>query len=314
MPRNLPAPLADKNYIDALILRGRELSDTLGDLCRYEVKGVEITPKDLFDLLSKHGIEDWAPVDIRPRTAARKAITRIRPMLEDPENDLRVIVRPVHTPEADVVRYAIIDETTDVGALDLDFETRNQVIFRIDTGTMEFTKQTVPEIVDEFEYLCSVYTDAEITMMVRNIVNGFGCIRMNDNSGMFFILRSNKKIVDSLLKVFDELKGMTTQKCYFRPIAVLDDAQNRATMGEALVADIGMELDKATETLDSAIANSSKRGMSSAVKRFKIAKGKARLYQDMLQINMDSINQRMDAANVKVNTLMQELIKGDGDA
>ena len=313
MPRHLEQPLADNNYLEQLIRRSRERSNVLGDLCRFEMEGVEIEPAELFDMLKKHKLEKWSPVPIRRKTAARKAITRIKPLLEDPDNDLKIIVRPVKTHEANVTRYAIIDEVTDQQALDLDFSTRNQVVFRSDTGTIEFTQDNVPEIIDMFNHLCSVYTDAEISHMVKNVVDVHGCIWMRDNSGMFFMGHPQKKVVDSLLAIFDELRPLTDRYCYFRPIGILDDAQNRAVMGEALITDIKMALNDATESLDQSIKSSSKRGLEGSIKRFQVAQAKAQLYKDMLEININDITKQVQEANQKASAALTELALAKDD-
>lgn len=313
MPRNLEQPLMEQSFLDQLLSRTREREMVLGDLCKFEVKDLEIAPTDLFDMLKKYGLEKWTPVDIRPKTAARKAVTRVRKMLEDPESDLRVIVRPVHTKEQDVVRYAIIDEQTDHGELDLDFTTRNQVVFRKDTDSIEFTKEEVPEILQQFDYLCSVYTDAEIGRMVHNIVTNHGVLWMQDRSGMFFVPHLLKeKLADPLIALFNEFREASEQS-YFRAISIMDDAENRATMGEALIADITVELNEATRALDHAVGEESTRSMNAALNRFKIASGKAKLYEDMLQLNLRDIQERVNGAHKKAGELVMKLAAVNGD-
>lgn len=309
MPRHLKQPLTDVNYLDKMIARSREKSESLGDLCRFEVQHLEIEPDKLFDLLEEHGLEDWKPVQIRKKTAARKAITRIRKTLEDPENDLRVIVRPVHTSESDVVRYAIIDETTDTDNLDLDFATRNQVIFRKDTGTIEFTQETVEEILTTFEYLCSVYTEAEINLMVKNIVDKHGCIWIRDGSGMFFMSRTMKGVVNSLVKLFGTLRDSHGAECYFRPMAILDDEENRKHMGEALLSEIENELREANEALDKAAKDDSKRSIAPALVRFNVANNKAKLYKDLLEINVREIDKQTTDAEARAAELIEKMAK-----
>lgn len=304
--RRLEQPLTSETYLQKIIARSREMSPSLGDLCKFDVKGVEIAPEELLNLLTEFGLQDWQPVQIRKRTAARKAITRIKHTLEDPANHLKVIVRRVPTMEVNVIRYAIIDET--VAGLDLDYSTRNQVVFREDTGTIEFTQETNQAILEEFQYMCSVYTDSEIIHMVRNLISNHGCIWFRDNSGMFFMPKSMKDMVDSLVNLFNKLAERTEQACYFRPIAILDDAENRATMGEALIVDLSMELQDAMEHLDKAGGDEgSKLSLIAALKKFKIAKGKASIYKDMLQLNLEDINQKIDAANTKASDLMVKM-------
>jgi len=315
--RRLDQPLLNDNYLDKLIRRSRERSNTLGDLCKWDMEGVEIPPDTLFKILTAIGMEKWTPVPINPKTAARKAITRIKHMLEDPENNLKIMSRRVNTAESDVVRYAIVEESVDLSNLDLDYSTVNQVLFRKDTETLEFTGNPVPELVAAFDYLCSVYTDAELKQMVKNIVNNHGCIWLNDKSGMVFIGRGQKAdLVEKMLKLFDELQqhggpgGTEPDMCYFRPIAILDDEENRKVMGDALIADIGAELHDATEYLDRAIADDSKKSLNAALQRFRVAKAKGELYEDMLTVNMEGIRERIEEANAKAAELMTKLAEG----
>ncbi len=305
--RRLDQPLINDDYVTQLIRRSRERTHTLGDICKWDIQGVEIPPDELFALLTKYGLERWTPVQINPKTAARKAITRVKDMLEDPGSDIKILSRRVPTLETDVIRYAIIEESVDLARLDLDYSTLNQLVFRSDTNTIEFTGDTIPEIVDMFDYLCSVYTDVELNLMISNIVNNHGCIWMNDRSGMFFMGHPHKELVDRLLLVFEDLRERTKKACYFRPLALLDDEENRNTMGEALIADIGAELQDATEYLDRAISDESKKTLNAALARFRIAKSKAQLYQDMLNINMTGIIARVDDADAKASALMTRL-------
>jgi len=310
MPRHLKQPMQDTAFLDKVIARTRAKGDSLGDLCRFEVQSLEIVPEKLFELLKKHKLGDWAPVQIRKKTAARKAITRIRKTLEDPSNDLRVIVRPVHTAEEDVIRYAIIDETTDSDNNDLDFTTRNQVIFRKDTGTIEFTKETVTSILQEFEYLCSVYTEAEINLMVRNIVDSHACIWLRDGSGMFFMPEALRGVVDAMVELFTTLRNDHGAKCYFRPMAILDDDENRKNLGEALLSEIALELQEANAALDKAAEDDNKRAIAPALTRFSIANNKAKLYKEMLEINVREIEKSVTAAELRATNLLAELAKG----
>lgn len=307
MARSLKQPLMNDGFVNQAIARSRERSQTLGDLCKFDLMSVDITPEELFKKLDDLGFEDWSPVPIRKKTAARKAITRIKHILEDPGNDLKVMARRVPTSEPDVIRYAIVDERVDNQRRDLDYSTRNQVIFRVDTGALEFTGDTIEPLLEMYDYLCGVYTETEITRMVKNIVDTHGCIWMHDKSGMFFMGRGHKGTVDSLVKLFKFLGELTDDTCYFRPISILDDAENRATMGEALVADISLELGEATEMLDRAVDEESAKSLTHALKRFKIAKGKAAMYQSMLQINMDGIEGQLKHADQKAGQLMHEL-------
>lgn len=317
MPRKLQQPLADKDHINKLLKRAREKTDSLGDICRFDVQNLEIPPETLHKLLKEHKLEGWEPADIRKKTAARKAITRIRATLEDPENDLRVIVRPVHTQETDVVRYAIIDETVDEDNADLDFTTRNQVIFRKDTGTIEFTKDTVDSIIAEFEYLCSVYTDPEVTLMVKNIVGNHGCVWLKDGSGMFFMPFEMRDTVDSLVGLFEEFREIQVAKTgkpsrtYFRPIAIMNDPENRKVMGEALISEIKEELHEANAALDNAANEGTKRSIAPALSRFNIANNKAKLYRDILEINIKDIEGEVKVAEARAAELIKELAKAD---
>jgi len=314
----LETPLATKSYIDALLNRTRQRENVLGDLCRFEISGVEIDPVTLTALLKKYNLENWRPVTIRAKSAARKAITRIRPKLEDPENDLRVIVRPVHTDEPEVTRYAIVNEATDRARQDLDFSTWNQVVFRSDLGTMEFTGTPVQEIIDEFNYLCSVYTDRELKLMINNIIEKHGVIHMADNTGMFFMPHTHKPMVDSLVSLVDDMKNAsnsTPTLCYFRPIAIMDDAKNRAIMGDALVAELVSGLDEAKHMLEDSMGSESSRkrkiGMAAALKKFSEAQGKARLYKDMLQVNLEAIEARIQEAQTQASTIINDTVMSD---
>lgn len=310
--KHLQQPLDSEAHLKKILRRSRERSPSLGDICKFDVSGVEIMPSELLRLLQEVGFEDWQPVDINKRKAAKKAITRMKHLLEDPANDLKVMVRRVPTIETNVTRYALIDESPDGTGLDLDYSTRNQVIFRENTNTIEFTRDVNEDILQEFEYMCSVYTDSEIALMVRNIVTNYGCVWFRDNSGMFFMPHPYKDIVDSLVKLFDGLQDMTDDTCYFRPIAIMNDEENRAAMGEALIADISLELEDAFTLLDKIASQDEpvqkgkrpRKTLGAALKKFKIAKGKADIYKEMLQINLTDITTRIDEANKKANEIL----------
>jgi hypothetical protein len=310
MPRLHPTPLADEGWLEKIIKQGRQM-DSLGDLCRVEIDACEITPEKLETILQKRGLVDWKPVDIRPKTAARKAITRIRPELE--EGDLRVIVRPVQTDDENEVRYAIVDETTDRHTASLDFSIRNQVVFNRELGTLTFTQDEVPEIRELFDYYCSIYTARELSMMVVSCIRKHGAVSFNDGSGFFFLPASLRDdVTEPLMSLVNgdlqEYKTRPKAKCYFRAIGILDSEQNRNTMGEALLAEITVELDDAEERLSDILTDErvSPRKVSAAVKRFQQAQGKAALYQDLLELNLDKITNRLRSAQRRATAALME--------
>lgn len=293
--RKDPQPLADASVVERLISRTRQ-GATIGDLVSFDASNIEIPPEDLKKLLESRGIQDWQPVEIRQKTAMRKALTLIRPKLES--GDLKMIVRKVVEDEDELI-YAFVGEEVDYVNVDLDYATRNQVIFNKKTGEVNFTKEEVPEVRSMYEYLCTVYTRRELVYMTKKILRAYGGILMKSSGGMWFVPSTVKHIVDELRGLYmDDING-TYGKSWFRAMGIVDDEDSRATMGEALMDEIGTELEEAESALQSILNNESSRASTimHSVNRFKVAKGKAEMYATLLQINLSDIEKKVDEAS-----------------
>lgn len=315
MPRKLPQ--MDEKEVQKMIDRTRHLGNSLGDLILFTAQDVEITPEDLKGhLKTRIGNEAWLPVDIKKKTAARKAITRIRSDLEG--GALKVIVRPVPTHNDNEVRYAIVGETSDRNRAELDYNTMNQVVLDKAQGALSFTGQDMPEIRRLFDKYCSVYTSQEVLHMTKNIMSKHYAIRLNDGTGMFFMPGSVRSVTDGLMALFNiDLSsgiyaGGPQHKVIFRPIGVLNDAESRESMGNIFKSDISFDLAQAKEQLEKAMSHDKPHGLTikSAVERYRLAKSKAEMYQILLQTNLQEIITEIDEAKKKADAL---LLGDDGD-
>lgn len=286
MPRKLNDPLRDHAWVEALVNSTRN-TDILGDLCKFDISGVEIAPDELKRLLEQHGLVDWMPVPIKASKAVRKAITRIRPSLEEAENQ-KVLVRPVLTDDEEETRYTIMDEYHDSENHTIRFSERTQVVYDGVSRNLTFTKEESPEIRDQFNYLCSVYTDAEVSLMTKNIIKKHGAIPLRDNSGMFFMSGAVRSVTDSLGELFNsDLRNYLIKNgtCYFRPIGIANTEQNCTVMREALLSELDRALDAAEDYLDEALTSPKQRrtmAVSGALDQFESIGGRLILYEQSL--------------------------------
>lgn len=307
MPRHFPRPLNDPKAIDDLLSRQRFDADkTLGDLVNWNIDALEITPDDLTAFLKRRGIEKWSPVDIRPKTAARKAITQVRKDLE--QGDLKVLVRRVRENEEEV-RYALVDELADRDNATLDYNTRNQAIFNKDAGTLAFTVEPIEEIQERFQHLCGVYTQREANRMIQNIVQGHGGIPMKDGSGMWFMPVAVRHITDALKSlVIEDLLGdeRFKGKGFFRVWGILNNEENKEGISKVFEDDIKWELAEAREALLKVVNADTSRpaSMRHALDRYKTTAGKARMYQRLLSINLEEIEEDLTKGRTHLETLL----------
>lgn len=315
MSRRLKSPISDIAAVERLIANTRKNAKaSLGDLCRMDIQNIEITPPEYERILAKHHFEEFKPVDIRKKTAARKAITAIRPELEDPAAKLKVFVRSVPTVDERFVKYAIVDEWADVTKEDLDFTTRNQVIFDREDGTLSFTRDDVPAIREKFDYYCSIFTDPEVKLSIYNILSKHGAIFLQDGSGQFFVpITLRETITDPLKEMFsyDLPQYVRAERpiCYFRPIGIVNDADNRQTMAEALLADVEREMEEAERLLTDSMSRDKHKakGVNGAVKKYKAARGKAMLFKDILEMNMEKLEERLRLSEERAADLLTTL-------
>jgi len=303
MPRHLPRPLLHNTdeifkYLDQV-----RKGDTLGDLIMWSVEEMEILPSELETLLAKHGIEKWAPVPIRTKTAARKAIIQVRKDLE--HGDLRVLVRKVRENDEEV-RYAIVDEQADRENAHLDYSLRNQVVFLKTVGELQFTKEEIPEIRERFERLRQVYTQREIVAMLRNIMLGYGGIPFRDGSGMFFMPVAVRRITDALRTlVNDDLNGQYG-RAYFRPIGVVNSDESKDALDSVFRLNIVEDLSEAQEALSRVLSMEDVKSSSIryALDRYREIENKARMYRDLLSVQVEEITDVIAAAKAKLEKLM----------
>lgn len=304
MPRALPRPLASASEIDALLSRQRfDEETTLGDLLLWKIEDVEIAPTELESLLKRRGIEAWMPVSIRAKTAARKALVRVRRMLE--EGDLKVLLRRVRENEEEV-RYALVDETADRDVATLDYALRNQVVFHKESGVLEFTRSTVPEIEEAYEYFKTVYTQREVAALIENLVSRYGGIPMRDGSGMWFLPVAVKHIVDALSAfVNEDLKG-SGGRGFLRVLPLVNNQQARSEIQGVFTQDIEWELEEARDALEKVLGAETLHPSAAkrALDRYKEAEGKARMYQSLLSVNLEDLDARMRAGRHALERLL----------
>lgn len=310
MPRHLPK-LSRKDIEKRL----RSLSvdeNTIGDLLLWRIDNIEIHPKELEQLLKKRGINTgFLPTKIRGKVAARKAIANVRKDLE--EGNLRVLMRKVRD-NAEEVRYALVDEEADEVLAELDYNERNQVIFKKKTDKIEFKGPEIPEILDRYEYYSTVYTHREILIMVQNIVAKSHAISMSDGSGMWFMPVAMRDRTESLYNLVNHDLNGNYGSAFFRALGIANNEQDRSEMGHVLRSDIKLELADAQEKLDAIMSSDklNKWSANSAMDRYRDAANKAKMYQSLLQINLEEINEMIQKNQEKLGKLLG--IDADDDA
>lgn len=310
MPRHLEKPLQDPKYIQRVINTIRKAEDTLGDLVLWNVEKVEVPPDTLKKFLEARGIEKWAPVDIRKKTAARKALTHIKKLLES--NELKVLVRKIAETDAEV-RYAVVGERVDAARTDLEYGTMNQAVFDKTTASLTFTVEEVPEIREKYNYFCGVYTQREIQHMILLIVKLHGGIAMGDGSGMYFLPNAMKGIVEALDGLINiDLKCLPDAKCAFRAFGIVDKDRERKEMGNVFRSDILVDIKEAQDFMEVVIKNAQvnpdaknvENSLTLALNRYKAATGKAMMYKELLGLNMDELQSNMQKAQATLNIML----------
>lgn len=308
MPRHLPRPLSDPAAVERMLKKTRSSKATIGDLCLWSAREIEISPKALSDLLAKLHLEkDWAPVPIRPKTVVRKALTKIRPRLEN--GDLKVLVRKI-VENQEQIRYGIVSEERDLATFDLDYGMLNQVIFHKDTGDLEFTKAEVPEIVDEYEYLKGMYTQREVLRMTQNIILGHGAIPMRDGSGMYFLPSGMKEITDSLRDLYNRELDGTFGHAHFRALPLYNTGAAREEMGYSVKPDLLLDLEEAEKAIRSLEEYETPNALqtNAAIQRFNSAQSKVQMYSQLLQMDVEDMQGRLDAVRKTVESLVVSIL------
>lgn len=303
--RPLPTPLANPVVLEDLLEKTRQ-SDTVGDLVTFSASDVQIAPEDLRDLLRLYGIEEWEPVPIRTKTAMRKALTLIKPRLEDGD-DLKILVRKVVEDDQELV-YALVDEALDYVKVDLDYKTRNHIIFSKETGEISFTKEEIPEVVELYEYLCSVYTQRELIYITKNIILGYGGFPIENSGGMYFMPVAVREIVDALRGLYNEGIDERYGKAYFRALGIVNTEEVQQTMSEVALETLSQDLADAETHLNYVLSSPTSRvsTITSAVNRFKVLMNRATMYQEILGFDPTEVAERFeDASHRATEVLMQ---------
>jgi hypothetical protein len=313
MPRHLPKPLANRADVETLIKKNRSRDNSIGDLCLWTISEIEISPEKLDEMLEMNGISaDWAPVSNRPKTVVRKALTRIRPLLEDRNNNLHVLVRRVAETE-NHLRYGLVNEVADDKAFDLDYSMSNQVIFDKHSGELTFTGKVVPQIMDEYNRLLGVFTSREVLKMTQNIVLGYGGLPMRDGSGMFFLPYGMREVTEALRNMFNvefqpylERGGVS----FFRALGVTGDVESREEMGAIALADINPEIDGIISSIKDAQGRVMDTGdvssltLTSLTQKYKIAYSRLSMYKQLLEMNTEEAERKLEEAQTAMNALL----------
>lgn len=303
MPRRIERPIADVSFVEKALRKARK-QKTIGDLVMWNLENVEIRPSVLATLLQKRGIEKWAPVDIRRGTAARKAIKQIRPMLEGGE--LRVLVRKVIEDDNEV-RYAIVDEKTNMQRLDVDYSTRNQVVFDKKAGSLSFTKESIQPIVERFEILCGVYTTNELQRMILNVLNAHGALPFRDGTGIFFMPIAMKHVTDALYDLINEDIRTYAKHSVMKVFGVPNSEDDRQEVETIFRADLASDLTEASEFLATSMEATHKHRefvLQNALDRYRVLQGKTLMYKELLQIELTDVEKKLNTAVIKVNKAM----------
>jgi hypothetical protein len=291
MGRRLPQPMADESLVQALLERTRG-GATLGDLITFGVSGVEITPEALRELLLKRGIESWYPVDIKPQTAARKAIGAFKPAIE--RSNIKVMVRTAHE-DASEIRYTIVGERRSASEKNVRYSQVNQVIFDKRTGDLSFTGEPIEPILKLYERLCQVYTSRELVLMTKNILRGYGGLPLKVAGGLWFLPAVGKDLSDALRTFYNKDLG-ALGNAHFRTIGVQSGDDARGILGSAIY----QELDQEVREILEAVRNATKRGnanqLSGLRQRIRIVQGKAEIYRPIVDMDLDFLQVAFDDA------------------
>lgn len=300
MSRRLPTPLADETVVQALLQRTRA-SSTIGDLLLFGASSLEIPPEELRRMLEERGVEEWRPVDIKPQVAARKAITLFRPALE--RGDLKVLVRKAWE-DPQQIRYALVGEARQAATRDLAYDTLTQIVFDKKDGTLSFTRGEVPELVAIYEALCAVYTQREVLAMAKQIMRGFGGVHLKAHGTMWFMPASARGIVDGLRELFNhDLQPYGS--AWFRALGVRDDDDSRAALGALIQEDFDEELKSALGALKDSVKRGKRvGGISYTINRLRALKGRAAVYDGLVQLDADWLDSVIDEAAMRATHLM----------
>lgn len=303
MPRKLARPLADPKVVASLLEKSRK-GNSLGDFILFDAQRIQMAPEELRELMMRHGLEKWAPVEIRPKTAVRKALTRIRSTFEDGE--LRILVRKVVEDEDELI-YALVGEERNDMNVELNYDTLNQVIFNKKTGELTFSQAAVPEIVDMYKLLCTTYTRRELVGSTRLVLEAYGAVILPNTNGMWFAPRAIRRVVEALKALYGEI-DQQYGTAWFRAIGITDDKESREVVGIVMDAEILRGLERAQKRLDEVLAepNTRPNAIHSAVAAFQEVKSKVEMYGGMLTTTVDQVDQLLTAASQRATA---ELMK-----
>jgi hypothetical protein len=308
MPKFLKNELLDADSVRRRIARQKDM-DKLGDLVRWGLDSIKIRPDDLRELLKQRGIEEYMPVDIKDKKAVRKAIISVKNDLQS--GVLKIMSRKMWDTDVEV-RYALVTEEVNEIAEEMDYSTMNQVIFHKADGTkagISFSKAGTDEermILEKFDYYKSVYTEEEVRKVLVNVLDKCGGITMKDGSGFWFIPAAYKDKVDALRDLINNDIDKKYGQAYFRSFALLNDETTKDGVASVFQMDIAAELDEAQKSLTTLLSaeKPTQLQLRAAAERYQTAEMKALMYQSMLQINTEEIEEVIQAGKEALSEIM----------
>lgn len=320
----------------------------LGWTISYRLHGVETTHAALCALLTAEGLTAYAPPEITPREALRRAVEKwVRNRrggalfgnngeLKDDGNGTahRAILRAANNSAKEIMRFALVTEEVDMQSLGLAYTGKTYFVLNKKTG--EFMAVVIDaanlndrarddqeraiyrEVAPLFARYRELQEGEDISKAIRrNIIDGTNAVALRQGGGFYFVPQHDAATITGVRRVFDAL-ATGGGDAFLLTIPAIDydgAARSLGQMAHAAFRDDIATLDAEIERLAAKPDGSVKpETIAAKVQEFKALRVKAEAYTQLLTMRDDDVQAMIAALADKARAIVTKgALPGDDD-
>lgn len=319
----------------------------LGYTVFWALSGIRVTHTDLKSALDATDFGSYLPDLPTARIALRRAIvdwinqrahSGQGPALagisdedvEDGPTTQRALLRVINQKGSDWMAFALIAEDVDFGKLGLRFGTNLRILLHKKSKAMICTSdseggadaaiesdQVTKELGPHWARYSDLHISGDLSRMMRNIVGGLGAIGLRREGGLYFVPISERDALTRLRILLSSLPHSATHAPYLCALGVVDRAQSRRQVAQAVhtsfLEELGVMRTDLQRFLDAKSGTVKAKTISERLSMYKKAKLRAQTYADLLGMQQERILEGIEDLTTLARTIVWSEAGSDDD-
>lgn len=276
----------------------------LGDFVWWSLSRVQYPWADLQDQFRQNGLqENWLPQEPNPKSAYLGAVRCVKERGLGDEIGSKVLVRKI-LENSEKIIHGVVLETPDERAETLSYATENKITFFKDPSTRlimeaEIHDRIFQKIQSEYAWRCYCVDAVDVSRMLVNIIESLSGVTVRKKGGVYFVPRMYASIVQNLISIVSTMGN----SCVFA-VPVVDAESVRKTMFRVFKDEMISDLHEAKQELHEAMAAGKKIDLNVRLERYKTARDKAKMYEDLLKITAEDVHGLISAMEQDVRAAL----------